>query len=65
MGVYTVFLDVALGFGSPTLGLVAGRFGLDAAFLVSALIALGASAIALRVLFTGCFERREQCLMSS
>ena len=65
MGAYTVFLDVALGFGSPTLGLVAGRFGLDAAFLVSALIALGASAIALRVLFTGCFERREQCLMSS
>jgi MFS family permease len=42
MGAYTVFLDVALGFGSPTLGLVAGRFGLDAAFLVSALIALGA-----------------------
>ena len=65
MGAYTVFLDVALGFGSPTLGLVAGRFGLDAAFLVSALVALGASAIALRVLFTGCFERREQCLMSS
>jgi predicted MFS family arabinose efflux permease len=36
MGAYTVFLDVALGFGSPALGLVAGRFGLDAAFLVSA-----------------------------
>jgi hypothetical protein len=47
------------------LGLVAGRFGLDAAFLVSALIALGASVIALRLLFTGCFERTEQCLMSS
>jgi predicted MFS family arabinose efflux permease len=62
MGANTVFLDVALGFGSPTLGLVAVRFGLDAAFLVSA---LGASAIALRLLFTGCFERREQCLMSS
>ena len=55
MGAYTVFLDVALGFGSPMLGLVASRFGLDAAFLVSALIALGASVIALRLLFTGCF----------
>jgi len=64
MGAYTVFLDVALGFGSPTLGLVAGRFGLDAAFLVSALIALGASAIALHLLFTACCERREPCLMS-
>jgi predicted MFS family arabinose efflux permease len=65
MGAYTVFLDVALGFGSPMLGLIAGRFGLDAAFLVSALIALGAAVIALRLLFTGCFERTEQCLMSS
>jgi hypothetical protein len=65
MGAYTVFLDMALGFGSPMLGLVAGRFGIDAAFLVSALIALGASVIALRLRFTGCFERTEQCLMSS
>ena len=65
MGAYTVFLDVALGFGSPVLGLIAGRFGLDTAFLVSALIALGAATISLRLLFTGCFERREQCLMSS
>ena len=65
MGAYTAFLDVALGFGSPVLGLIAGRFGLDTAFLVSALIALGAATISLRLLFTGCFERREQCLMSS
>jgi MFS family permease len=65
MGAYTVFLDVALGFGSPALGLIAGRLGLDTAFLVSALIALGAATISLRLLFTGCFERREQCLMSS
>jgi MFS family permease len=28
MGAYTGFLDVALGFGSPVLGLIAGRFGL-------------------------------------
>jgi MFS family permease len=65
MGAYTVFLDVALSFGSPALGLIAGRLGLDTAFLVSALIALGAATISLRLLFTGCFERREQCLMSS
>ena len=65
MGAYTVFLDVALGFGSPALGLIAGHFSLGAAFLASAVIALGAAAIALRLLLAGCFERREQCLMSS
>jgi MFS family permease len=67
MGAYTVFLDIALGFGSPALGLVAGRFGLDAAFLVSALLALGTAAIATRLIFTfsGCFERTEQCPTSS
>ena len=65
MGAYTVFLDVALGFGSPVLGLIAGRFSLNAAFLASALIALGAAAISMRLLFTGNFKRREQCLTSS
>ena len=65
MGAYTVFLDVALGFGSPALGLIAGRFGVDTAFLISALIALGTAGVALRLLFTGCFGRTEQCLTSS
>jgi MFS family permease len=65
MGAYTVFLDVALGFGSPALGLIAGQFGLDTAFLVSAVIALGAATISIRLLFTSCFKRREQCLTSS
>jgi MFS family permease len=65
MGAYTVFLDVALGFGSPALGLVAGRFGIDTSFFVSALIALGAAVIALRLFFTGRFDRREACLTSS
>jgi MFS family permease len=65
MGAYTVFLDVALGFGSPALGLVAGRFGLGTAFFVSALIALGAAVIALRLFFAGRFDRREPCLTSS
>lgn len=65
MGAYTVFLDLALGFGSPTLGLVAGQFGLGTAFLVSALVALGAGAIALRLFLTPGFERIEPCLTSS
>ena len=65
MGAYTVCLDVALGVGSPALGLLAGSFGLDAAFLVSALIALAAAAIALRLLFGTPQGRSEQCLMSS
>jgi hypothetical protein len=65
MGAYTVYLDVALGFGSPALGVIAGGFGLDTAFLVSALIAFGAAAIALRLLCTGSLERTEQCLTSS
>src|SRR6516165_2939644 len=65
MGAYTVFLDVALGFGSPVLGLIASRFGFDTAFLASALIALGAATFSIRLLFTGRFKRREQCLTSS
>jgi predicted MFS family arabinose efflux permease len=47
MGLYTAFLDIALGLGSPTLGLVAGRAGLDAVFMVSAVVVLAAAGIAL------------------
>ena len=50
MGAYTAFLDVALGFGSPALGLVAGWTGLSSVFLAGALLVLGASLIALRLL---------------
>ena len=46
MGAYTVFLDVALGFGSPALGLTAGWTGLGSVFLASAIIVLGAAAVA-------------------
>jgi MFS family permease len=49
MGAYTACLDVALGFGSPALGLAAGWTGLSSVFLASALIALGAAVIALRL----------------
>jgi predicted MFS family arabinose efflux permease len=46
MGAYTVFLDVALGFGSPALGLIAGWTGLASVFLVSAVFVLCAAFIA-------------------
>ena len=46
MGAYTAFLDVALGFGTPALGLVADVAGLGGAFAASMVAALGAAAIA-------------------
>jgi MFS family permease len=50
MGAYTVFLDVALGFGSPALGLIAGWAGVSAVFLATAFIVAGAAVIAARLL---------------
>jgi MFS family permease len=46
MGAYTVFLDVALGFGSPVLGLLAGWTGVASVFLASAILVLGAAVVA-------------------
>ena len=46
MGMYTAFLDVALGFGTPALGFIAGRSGLNTVFLASAISLLGATAFA-------------------
>jgi MFS family permease len=46
MGAYTVFLDVALGFGSPALGLLAGWSGLGSVFLASAIVVLCAAGVA-------------------
>ena len=46
MGAYTVFLDVALGFGTPVLGLIGGWAGLGAVFLASALLVLAGSVFA-------------------
>jgi hypothetical protein len=51
MGAYTAFLDVALGFGVPALGLVADFAGLGAPFAASMLAALGAAAIAAALMF--------------
>jgi MFS family permease len=42
MGAYTACLDLALGFGTPALGLVAGHSGLAAIYLVSAASILSA-----------------------
>jgi MFS family permease len=50
MGAYTAFLDVALGLGSPALGLIAGWVGLGAVFLAGGCIVLCAAAIATRLL---------------
>jgi MFS family permease len=52
MGAYTACLDLALGVSGPALGLVAGKAGVSAVFLVSALIVLGAAPIAIRLLRT-------------
>jgi len=57
LGVYTAFLDLALGVASPALGGLAGRFGLRAVFLCSALIVLGGAGIALRLQQTGAASR--------
>jgi MFS family permease len=46
MGAYTVFLDVALGVGSPALGLLAGRTGVGSVFLASGILVLGAAVVA-------------------
>jgi hypothetical protein len=50
MGAYTACLDVALGFGSPALGLVASWAGLPSVFLAAAMLVLGAAIIALRLI---------------
>ena len=52
MGAYTAFLDVALGFGTPALGLLASVTGLGSVFMVSAVAALCAAPIAASFLRT-------------
>ena len=62
MGAYTIFLDVALGLGSPALGALTGWKGLGSVFLASAILVLlerektlaeGAGAAALAALLQG------------
>ncbi len=40
MGCYNAFLDVTLGFGSPALGFLAGKYGFESVFLASAIAAV-------------------------
>jgi MFS family permease len=54
MAAYTVFLDVALGFGSPALGLIAGWAGTRAVFLATAITVAGAAVVAARLLASPC-----------
>jgi MFS family permease len=49
MGAYNAFLDLTLGVGSPLLGFLAGRAGIASVFDVSAIAALAAVPIALRL----------------
>jgi MFS family permease len=49
MGAFTAFLDLALGVSGPILGWIASGTGIATVFLVSAMIVLGATVIALRL----------------
>ena len=60
MGAYTVFLDVALGFGTPVLGLIGGQAGLGAIFLASALAVLAGSVFAAWLLSAPIAEKGQQ-----
>jgi MFS family permease len=46
MGAYTAFLDVALGFGTPALGLLSDHSGLGSVFAASMFAAFGSAGIA-------------------
>src|SRR5207302_10681809 len=52
MGAYTAFLDVALGLGTPALGLLAEFAGVGAAFVGSMVAAFCAAGIAAALLYT-------------
>jgi hypothetical protein len=49
MGAYNAFLDLTLGVGSPALGVLAGKAGIEAAFDASAVAAILAIPIALHL----------------
>ncbi|MGX9943162.1 hypothetical protein ACTG4Q_11880 [Bradyrhizobium denitrificans] len=51
MGIYTVFLDVAMALGSPALGWIAGQEDLSVVFGVSAGVNLCTAAVALHLAY--------------
>lgn len=61
MGMYTACLDVALGLGTPALGLLAGWTRVGPVYLASALIVLGAAPVAARLLASEGGLRRSFC----
>ena len=63
MGAYTAFLDVALGLGTPALGLLAEFNGLDAVFAASMLAAFGSAGIATVILYASRVGRAPAALM--
>ena len=58
MGAFTAFLDLALGFANPALGLVASGAGLSGVYLVSTLVVLCAAIIAVRLLNAPSFRMK-------
>lgn len=52
MGIYTVFLDIAMAIGSPALGWVADQKGLNAVFVTSAGVTVCTTAIALHLIYS-------------
>jgi MFS family permease len=65
MGAYTAFLDVALGFGTPILGLLADLTGVGAAFVGSMVAALCAAGIAAALLYAPRAQRARGALACS
>jgi MFS family permease len=65
MGAYTAFLDVALGFGTPALGLLADAAGIGAAFAGSMVAALAAGGITATLLATARAPRSPGALVCS
>ncbi|MFO1088078.1 MAG: arabinose transporter [Hyphomicrobiales bacterium] len=50
MGIFTIFLDVALGLGTPVLGVIANHGGLSSVFLASAVIVMASSLVSTALL---------------
>ena len=49
MGAYTAFLDLALGFANPVLGLIAEKSGIASVFLISSVAVACATVIAIQL----------------
>lgn len=59
MGAYTAFLDLALGLASPALGLLAGREGIAAVFLIRAASVMCATLVTLPMMATYSHPQRD------